>query len=82
MRSLLAKCLLLSLLPPIVALLAIGCGPQVIYQPASGVVRLAEPVKAYVWTKTKTGWVKSANRVPIPDGFYLLPPPPTTRAAG
>jgi len=58
-----------------------GCGPQVIYQTATGPVRLAEPINARIWVKTPSGgWVKSANRVAIPEGFDVLPPPPAVRA--
>jgi hypothetical protein len=57
-----------------------GCGPQVIYQTATGPVRLAEPITARIWVKDSTGvWTKSANRVAIPEGFDVLPPPPSSQ---
>jgi hypothetical protein len=56
-------------------LFLLGCSPEVIYQPATGPVRLAEQVRAFIWVRNTAGvWVKSANRVVIPEGFDVLPP--------
>jgi hypothetical protein len=78
-RSLLASCLRkwqTGMSALLLACAACGCGSQVIYQTASQPVRLAEPVKAYVFVEQRPGlWVKSANRVLIPQGFDVLPPP-------
>ena len=53
-----------------------GCGRDVLYQPANQPVRLAEPVSARIWVRDQNGqWVKSANRVTLPEGFDVLPPP-------
>jgi hypothetical protein len=57
-----------------------GCGPHVIYQTATGPVRLAEPINARIWVKDSSGvWTRSTNRVAIPEGFDLLPPPPSSQ---
>jgi len=57
-------------------LLLTGCsGPKTVYVPAGEPMRLAEPVKARVWVKTQDGLVKSKNRVPISEGWYVLPKP-------
>jgi hypothetical protein len=44
--------------------------------PSGDPVRLAEPVKATVWVKTKDGgWVKSDNKVTLAEGWYALSMP-------
>jgi hypothetical protein len=60
-----------------------GCGQQVVLVPPGGVVRLAEPVSALVATPGKdatgaTVWTVGANRVTLPQGWYVVPPPPST----
>ncbi len=57
-----------------------GCGPQVIYAPASGPVRLAENVAAHVYVRNSAGqWVKSADPVTLQAGEYVLELPAATR---
>jgi len=46
----------------------------VIYVPSGQPLRLAEPVKARVWTLDSSGRaVLSKNKVLIPEGWYALP---------
>jgi hypothetical protein len=55
-----------------------GCGPRVIYAPATGPVRLAENISAHVYVHDSTGqWVKSANPVTLQAGEYVLQLPAT-----
>jgi hypothetical protein len=52
-----------------------GCTTsRVIYVPHGEPVRLAESVKAKVWTVDSTGkTVRSNNRITIHEGWYALP---------
>jgi hypothetical protein len=62
------------------AALAAGCGPQVIYAPATGPVRLAENVAAHVYVRNSAGqWVKGANPVTLQAGEYVLQLPAATQ---
>jgi hypothetical protein len=73
---------LTRLLPPALFLLlnAIGCGPQVIYAPATGPVRLAAPTTAYIYVRNSAGqWVKGSNPVTLQAGEYVLQLPVTTQ---
>jgi hypothetical protein len=73
-RSQMARFLLLS------ATLLAGCGPQVIYAPATGPVRLAENVAAHVYVRNAAGqWVKSTNPVTLQSGEYVLQLPASTQ---
>ena len=58
-----------------VILFASGCGRRVVLVPSGEPVRLAEPVRAYVYVKIDGKWVKGANRVTLPEGWYCLPVP-------
>ena len=52
-----------------------GCGPRTILVPESSPVRIGPGVSGPVYAKTADGeWQLSANRVEIPEGWYLVPP--------
>lgn len=73
-----------------VLLCLIGCGttaPRVVLVPSAiwvdglpeTAVRTAEPVEAFVYVKEGDEWIKSSNRVTIPDGWYAVSPPPAKK---
>lgn len=63
------------LLTSAASVLLAGCGTtRVLLVPHGDPVRLAEPVRAYVWVPDSKGMiVRSRNRVEIPAGWYALP---------
>jgi hypothetical protein len=59
---------------------AAGCGPQVIYAPTTGPVRLAENVSARIYVRNPAGqWIRSANPVTLQAGEYVLQLPASTQ---
>lgn len=42
--------------------------------PENSPVRLREPVRARVYVLDRGRWTESANRVELPEGWYLVPP--------
>lgn len=55
-------------------LMSSGCATRVVYVPSGEPMRLAQPVKARVWVRDADGkTVRSANRVTISEGWYVLP---------
>jgi hypothetical protein len=60
------------------ALSAIGCGTKAVLIPPGVPVRLAEDAQAKIYVRDDTGaWVKGSNKVTVPEGYYVLPPPAT-----
>ncbi len=56
------------------ASMSVSCASRVIYVPHGEPVRLAEDVKAKVWTVDAQGkTVRSQNRITIHEGWYALP---------
>lgn len=54
--------------------MSVSCASRVIYVPHGEPVRLAEDVKAKVWTVDADGkTVRSKNRITIHEGWYALP---------
>lgn len=54
--------------------MSVSCASRVIYVPHGEPVRLAEDVKAKVWTVDAQGkTVRSQNRITIHEGWYALP---------
>jgi hypothetical protein len=54
--------------------MSVSCASRVIYVPHGEPVRLAESVKARVWTVDASGkTVRSKNRITIHEGWYALP---------
>lgn len=54
--------------------MSVSCASRVIYVPHGEPVRLAESVKAKVWTVDASGkTVRSKNRITIHEGWYALP---------
>ena len=54
--------------------MSVSCASRVIYVPHGEPVRLAENVKARVWTVDASGkTVRSKNRITIHEGWYALP---------
>ena len=61
---------------PVVVALALalgGCaGPRVVFLPASDApVRAGPGMRGRVWVWNGTQWELSANRVDVPEGFYI-----------
>ncbi len=55
-------------------LLSPGCGAtRVVMTSPHDDIRLAEPVKAKIFVKDKTGtWIKSSNRVKLQEGDFVI----------
>ncbi len=66
------KILTLSLVQASVFLTA--CGPRTVLVPESSPVRIGPNVKGRVYVREGNEWTLSANRVEIPEGYYLVPP--------
>lgn len=59
------------------ALLVLACAAgctRTVLVPESSPVRIGPGVKARVYTLEADGWRLGGNRVPIPEGWYLVPP--------
>lgn len=55
----------------------IGCGETVLIPPGT-VVRLAAPTVATISTSDGSGgWVVQKQKVTLPEGYYVVPPPAT-----
>lgn len=53
---------------------ASACGPRTILVPESSPVRVGPNVVGRVYVREGGEWTLSANKVEIPEGFYLVPP--------
>lgn len=48
-----------------------GCVTKVVVvDPRTSLVRLGDDVKGHVYFYTGTNWVKSSNKVKLPEGWY------------
>jgi hypothetical protein len=59
-----------------------GCQPNVVYVNNGSPMRLGETVRAQVEYESKDAagnrvWTKSGNKVELPEGWYVVPPPTT-----
>lgn len=66
------KILMLSLAQASVFLT--GCGPRTVLVPESSPVRIGPSVEGRVYVREGDQWTLSANKVEIPEGYYLVPP--------
>lgn len=66
------KILTLSLVQASVFLTA--CGPRTVLVRESSPIRIGPDVKGHVYIRENGEWTLSANRVEIPEGYYLVPP--------
>lgn len=53
---------------------ATACGPRTILVRESSPIRIGPDVKGHVYVRENGEWTLSANRVEIPEGYYLVPP--------
>lgn len=53
---------------------ASACGPRTILVRESSPIRIGPDVKGHVYVRENGEWTLSANRVEIPEGYYLVPP--------
>ena len=53
---------------------ASGCGARTILVPEAAPVRLGPDVRARVYVRVSDDWILSDNRVPLQEGWYLVPP--------
>lgn len=62
----------------ILATVATGCAfKRVVLVPSEGaLLRVGPDVKARVYNWTGTEWELSRNRVALPEGWFIGPPPP------
>ena len=52
-----------------------GCGTtQAIIIGSDDIVRTGADVEGHVYTWDGTNWIKSDNKVKIPEGMYIVPP--------
>ena len=52
-----------------------GCGhTQAIIIGSDDIVRTGSDVEGHVYTWDGTNWIKSDNKVKIPEGMYIVPP--------
>ena len=51
-----------------------ACGPRTILVRESSPIRIGPDVKGHVYVRENGEWTLSANRVEIPEGYYLVPP--------
>ena len=61
------------LLSALVLAFASGCGRTVLVSEGSP-MRVGPETRAQVWTRVDGEWELSANRLDIPEGWYLVPP--------
>lgn len=61
------------LLSALVLAFASGCGRTVLVSEGSP-MRVGPETRAQVWTRVQGEWELSANRLEIPEGWYLVPP--------
>lgn len=61
-----------------------GCEKHTVFlNPQTKIFRLAKPTKAEVFYLNEKGqWEKSRNKVELPAGHFVLPPPPPRNRAG
>ena len=51
-----------------------GCGSRTVLVPESSPVRMGPGATARVYALVEGDWTLSANRVEVPEGWYLVPP--------
>lgn len=53
---------------------ASGCGARVVLVPEQAPIRTGPGMSGRVWVMHKGEWTLSQNRVPIPEGMYIVSP--------
>ncbi len=51
-----------------------GCAARTVLVPEAAPVRLGPDVRARVYVRVNDEWILSDNRVPVQEGWYLVPP--------
>ena len=52
-----------------------GCGTtQAIIIGSDDIIRTGEDVEGHVYTWDGTNWIKSENKVRLPEGMFIVPP--------
>lgn len=51
-----------------------GCAARTVLVPEAAPVRVGPDVRARVYVRVGGEWILSDNRVPIQEGWYLVPP--------
>jgi hypothetical protein len=51
-----------------------GCAARTVLVPEAAPVRVGPDVRARVYVRVDGEWILSDNRVPIQEGWYLVPP--------
>lgn len=53
---------------------ASGCGSRTVFVPEESPMRIGPDSRLRVYHRVNGEWTLSENRVPIPEGWYLVPP--------
>jgi hypothetical protein len=72
--QLLTLIMIVSVFAALVLGLMSGCGSRTVFIPEDSPIRLGPNAKVRVYTLQQGEWVLSNHLVPLPEGWYCVPP--------